>query len=42
MPHVTLGYGLEQADVPTGRLGPVTFDRLVIGWGEQQYEVSAA
>lgn len=42
-PHVTLGYGLDQADVPTDRLGPITFDRLVLGWaGEQTVVVDGA
>jgi len=39
-PHVTLGYGITPADVPPGRLGKIMFDRLVIGWGDKEVDVS--
>lgn len=42
-PHVTLGYGLDPATVtPEATSAPVRFDRLVIGWGEEQVQVYPA
>jgi 2'-5' RNA ligase len=40
VPHVTLGYGLDAADLPTGLLGPLTFARLVVGWGDEQHDLT--
>lgn len=40
-PHVTLGYSLTPADVPPGRLTTIMFDRLIISWGDEQFDLSA-
>lgn len=34
IPHITLGYNLPITAITADKLGPVTFDSLKIGWGD--------
>lgn len=42
IPHVSVGYNLDPATVTPEAMGTVTFDRLVIGWGDDQSQLLPA
>lgn len=42
VPHVTVGYNLDLDQISADSLGPVTFDRLVVSWGDEKVDVTDA
>lgn len=40
VPHITIGYNLDLDQITADSLGPVTFDRLIVSWGDEQVDVT--
>lgn len=40
VPHVTVGYNIDPAEIPPGATGPLTFDRLIMAWGDDQHDLT--
>ena len=39
VPHVTVGYNIDPGSVTPEHLGGLSFDRLIIGWGDEQHQI---
>jgi hypothetical protein len=40
VPHITVGYNVDLDLVSPDSLGPVTFDRLIVSWGDEKVDVT--